>query len=143
MHKISELIDLASKAAGNTVKLAKMIEATQPNISEWRSGKRTCPPGDVALMAHIAGLDAGEWTLRAVAAKYEGTAKGEMLTQALKIGSVSADPARSALEEMIKRLGDMPEAKAGIIAVMEAFPAEKEHEKLKSIPKAKKSTRPG
>ncbi len=140
-NDIVELIDRASEAAGSANKLAKLIETTQPCISEWRSGRRTCPPGDVALMAHVAGLDAGEWTLRAVAAKYEGTAKGEMLTRALKIGSTAAEPARTALKEMASQLDNMPEVKQGILAVLGAFPPE--NEKLKSIPKARKSTRHG
>ena len=138
---LAELIDKASEAAGSDSKLAKLIEATQPHISEWRRGTRACPPGDVALMAHVAGLDAGDWTLRAVAAKYEGTAKGEMLMQALKIGSSAAEPARTALETMAGQLDDMPEVKQGILAVLNAFPPELE--KLKSTPKARRSTRRG
>jgi len=81
---IVELIDRASKAAGSDNKLAKLIDATQPNISAWRAGTRPCPPADVALMAELAGLNADEWALRAVAAKYEGTPKGDKLKRALK-----------------------------------------------------------
>lgn len=82
---IVELIDRASKAAGSDNKLAKLIDATQPHISEWRSGKRTCPPADVALMAEIAGLNADEWALRAITWKYQGTPKGDKLLRALKV----------------------------------------------------------
>lgn len=141
MQQLRELIEQASKIAGSNAALAKLIGAEAPNVNMWKSGKKPCPPGDVALMAHIAGLDAGEWALRAMAAKYEGTAKGEMLMQALKIGSNAAEPARTALKVMASQLDDMPEAKAGILAVLGAFPAESE--KLKSIPKARKSTRHG
>ncbi len=83
-ENLIELIDRASKAAGNDSKLAKLIDANQQHISQWRTGKRPCPPGDVALMAEIAGLDPDTWALRAVAAKYEGTEKGEKLKRVLK-----------------------------------------------------------
>ena len=81
---IVELIDLASKVAGSDSKLAKLIDAHQQHISQWRQGKKPCPPGDVALMAEIAGLDPDTWALRAVVAKYEGTAKGDKLKRVLK-----------------------------------------------------------
>ena len=42
------------------------------------------PPADVALVAHMAGLDAVEWGSRAIAAQHEGTAKGAKLQAALK-----------------------------------------------------------
>lgn len=130
MQNLRELIESASRKAGSDAALAKLIDVAAPNVTMWKHGKKPCPPGDVALMAEIAGLDVGDWTLRAVAAKYEGTAKGEMLMQALKIGSSAVDPARKALEVMVNQLDDMPEAKAGILAVLTAFPPE--HEKLKS-----------
>ncbi len=141
MQQLRELIEQASKIAGSNAALAKLIGAEAPNVNMWKSGKKPCPPGDVALMAHVAGLDAGEWTLRAVAAKYEGTAKGEMLMQALKIGANAAEPARTALEVMATQLDDMPEVKQGILAVLNAFPPEEE--KLKSKRKARRSTRRG
>lgn len=141
MQDLRELIESAAKIAGSDAALAKLIDVAPPNVTMWKQGKKPCPPGDVALMAHVAGLDAGEWALRAMAAKYEGTAKGEMLMQALKIGSSAAEPARTALEVMVRHLDDMPEVKQGILAVLNAFPPE--NEKLKSIPKARKSTRRG
>ena len=138
---ILELIEKASKAAGSDNKLAQLIDAHQQHISKWRKGEKPCPPADVALMAEIAGLDAAEWTLRAIAAKHEGTAKGEKLMRALKVGSNAAEPARTALETMVGQLDDMPEVKQGILAVLGAFPPE--NEKLKSTPKARRSTRRG
>ncbi len=84
MQDIAELIDRASKVAGSDNKLAKLIDAHQQHISQWRSGAKPCPPGDVALMASIAGLDADQWAIRAVVAKYEGTPKGEKLMRVLK-----------------------------------------------------------
>ena len=79
-----KLISLASEAAGSDYRLAQMMQTTRQNVSMWKHGKKTCPAGDQALMAHIAGLDAEAWTARAVIAQYEGTAKGELLKQALK-----------------------------------------------------------
>lgn len=140
-EKIAELINQASAVAGSDAKLAKLIEAPQPHISQWKSGNRPCPPADVALIAEIAGLDAAEWTLRAIAAKHEGTAKGDKLMRALKVGASAADPARAALESMATQLDDMPEVKQGILAVLNAFPPE--DEKLKSKRKARRSTRRG
>jgi len=42
------------------------------------------PVADVALTAHLAGLDAVEWCSRATAAQHEGTPKGAKLQAALK-----------------------------------------------------------
>lgn len=145
-NDIVGLIEQASAVAGSDNKLAKLIETTQPTISEWRSGKRSCPPADVALMAQIAGLDPDEWMARAVMAKYEGTPKGDKLMQALKVGRVAAlnaaEPARAALIAITDQMSDdQDEAKQGILAVLNAFPPE--DEKLKSKRKARRSTRRG
>jgi len=146
---VVELIELASKAAGSDNKLAKLIDAHQQHVSKWRSGEKPCPPGDVALMAEVAGLDPDEWMARAVLAKYEGTPKGEKLMRALKVGRMAAEagaePARAALESIVEQLDDQSdqeaEAKRGILAILEAFPPE--IEKLKSKQKARRSTRRG
>jgi hypothetical protein len=84
MQDIAELIDRASQVAGSDNKLAKLIDAHQQHISQWRSGAKPCPPADVALMASVAGLNADEWLVRAVMAKHEGTPKGEKLMRVLK-----------------------------------------------------------
>jgi len=81
---LDQLIELASKAAGSDYKLAKMLEVNRSSVSQWRSGKKPCPAGDVALMAEIAGLEPVDWTARAVAAQYEGSEKGKRLREALK-----------------------------------------------------------
>ena len=80
---LGQLIELASKAAGSDYKLAGMLDQPRSAISMWKAGKRTCPVADVALMAHIAGLDAEAWVNRAVVAQYTGTPKGEKLAVAL------------------------------------------------------------
>jgi DNA-binding transcriptional regulator YdaS (Cro superfamily) len=79
---LDELIERASKAAGNDNKLAQLLEVNRSAVSDWKHGRKTCPAGDVALMADIAGMEAEAWTCRAVAAQYTGT-KGEKVAQAL------------------------------------------------------------
>lgn len=80
---LDQLIDLASAKAGSDYKLAKLVEVTPQTISNWRHAKKTCPVGDVVLMADIAGLKSEEWAARAIVNRYEGTSKGEKLTRAL------------------------------------------------------------
>jgi len=81
---LDELIDRASKAAGNDTKLARELETSRQAVSNWRNARKTCPAADVALMAAIAGLDAEAWTARAVMSQHEGTTKGAKLEAALK-----------------------------------------------------------
>lgn len=85
---INQLIDLAAAAAGSDYKLAQMLEVSRGNVGDWRKSRRTCPVGDVALMAEIAGLKPEEWVARALIAQYEGTTKGDKIYRAL--GKVSA-----------------------------------------------------
>jgi plasmid maintenance system antidote protein VapI len=81
---LDQLLQHASDKAGSDYRLAKVLEVNRATISQWRSGKRTCPPGDVALMAEMLGLDPEAWTARAVIAQHEGTQKGVRLASALK-----------------------------------------------------------
>lgn len=81
---LDELIDKAAKVAGNDAKLAVKLGVSRQTVSNWRKGERPCPPADVALLAHVAGLEADAWGARALIAQHEGTAKGELLKQALK-----------------------------------------------------------
>jgi DNA-binding transcriptional regulator YdaS (Cro superfamily) len=80
---LDQLIDRASEKAGSDYRLAQMLEVGRSTVSQWRHGKKTCPAGDVALMADIAGLVAEDWTNRAVIAAYAGTSKGEKIARAL------------------------------------------------------------
>ena len=80
---LERLIDLASETAGSDYKLAKKLGSSRQAISDWRHGRKTCPPGDVALMADIAGMDGEAWAARAIVAQYEGTPKGEALARVL------------------------------------------------------------
>lgn len=80
---LDQLIDLASEAAGSDYKLAELLEVSRGNIGDWRKGRRSCPVGDQALMAGIAGLDAEAWHARATVAQYAGTSKGDKLYRVL------------------------------------------------------------
>lgn len=81
--KLLELIEEASKVVGSDYKLAQMLEVSRSAVSDWKHGRKPCPPADIALMASVAGLDASAWLVRATIEKYEGTAKGDMLYKAL------------------------------------------------------------
>lgn len=90
---LDQLINLASSAAGSDYKLAATLGVSRQTVSNWRHGHKTCPAGDQALMAQLAGLDAEAWVARAVASQYEGTEKGERLAQALKKALVATGAA--------------------------------------------------
>jgi hypothetical protein len=78
------LLDAAKKETGSDYKTAQRIGETRMNVSNWRNGKQAMPAYAVTLLADVAGLDAVEWSARALIAPHEGTAKGEKLKQALK-----------------------------------------------------------
>lgn len=82
MQQIAELIERAAGAAGSRYKLAKLLQVQPQTVYGWEKGK-PCPPGDIALMADIAGLDAQAWLVRATLEKYEGTPKGDQLARVL------------------------------------------------------------
>ena len=68
----------------DSYKTAHELGVSRGNLCDWRAGKKPMPVADVALAAHLAGLDAVEWCSRATAAQHEGTAKGVKLQAALK-----------------------------------------------------------
>ena len=80
---LNKLINAASARAGSDGKLALMLGVPRQHVSNWRHGHRTCTPENMALLAHIAGLDAIETLARATVRQYEGTAKGDLLMRAL------------------------------------------------------------
>lgn len=80
--EVKELIERAAAAAGTRYKLAQMLNVPTSSVYAWEKGK-PCPPGDIALMADIAGLDAQAWLVRATLEKYEGTPKGDQLARVL------------------------------------------------------------
>lgn len=80
--ELNLLIDKAAAIAGSRYKLAKQLKVSTSNLYAWEKGK-ACPPGDIALMASIAGYDPVQWLVRATLEKYEGTEKGDQLARAL------------------------------------------------------------
>lgn len=81
---VKTLLDKAKTVSGSDYKTAQELGVPRMNLSAWRHGKAHMPAADVALAAHLAGLDAVEWGSRAIAAQHEGTAKGMKLQAALK-----------------------------------------------------------
>lgn len=81
--ELLKLIDEASERAGSDGKLAAMLGVPRQHVSHWRHEHRPCNPENMALMAHIAGLNAIETLARATVKQYEGTAKGDLLMRAL------------------------------------------------------------
>jgi transcriptional regulator with XRE-family HTH domain len=81
--ELIELIDRASKAAGSQAAAARAAGIAPQKVSNWKNGIDEAPPEAVALLAHVAGLDATEWLARAACWRSEGTARGELLRQAL------------------------------------------------------------
>lgn len=77
------LIDKAASISGSRYALAKALHAKPSQVYDWEAGRKTCPPGDIALMAAIAGYDPVQWLVRATLEKYEGTEKGDQLARAL------------------------------------------------------------
>lgn len=80
---LDQLLDRAKEKTGSDYATAKQIETSRQAVSKWRHGSATCPAGDVALLAEIAGLVAEDWANRAVIAQYAGTTKGEKIARAL------------------------------------------------------------
>jgi len=80
---LDQLIERASKAAGNDSKLAKALHVSRGNVSDWRVGRRPCPAAAVVLMAEMAGLEPEKWAARALIGQYEGTPTGDNLYRAL------------------------------------------------------------
>jgi hypothetical protein len=81
---LDELLDRAKKETGSDTKLAAFLDVKKQAVSDWRHGRKPCPPADQALLAYIAGLSADDWAARALISQHEGTEKGELLKQALK-----------------------------------------------------------
>jgi hypothetical protein len=90
---LDRLLDEAKTKTGSDYATAKLLKVGRAQVSNWRTGFRTCPPADVALLAELCGYDATAWTARAVAQAYEGTEKGTLLSKALKKALVATGAA--------------------------------------------------
>jgi len=87
LSEINKLLDAAKKMCGSDYQIAKVLPKVTPQlVSDWRAGRKNPQPEDLALVAELGGLNAEEWLARAVVAKHEGTAKGDMLMRALGKG---------------------------------------------------------
>lgn len=81
--EVVRLLDAAKDRLGSDYKVAKVMGVPQQQVSEWRTGKRTCVAADRALLAGLAGEDALQELVRATLAKYDGTSRGDKLRQLL------------------------------------------------------------
>jgi hypothetical protein len=82
-EQITQLIDRASNVAGSQNKAAQMAGINPQNLSHYRTGLREMPPEAVAAIAHVAGLNATEWLVRATLWRSEGKGYAEVLKAAL------------------------------------------------------------
>ena len=89
-ERLITLIDQASMRAGNDSKLAKMVESTRMNVSQWRHGKRSCPLEAQVLMAAIAERDIQKEIAEALIEQNANTPRGEKLVSALGKALMSA-----------------------------------------------------
>lgn len=83
LESLNLLIDQGKSIAGSDYKLARLTGHTPQQISDWRHGRKLCPPEDQALIAGIAGLNPEQVALRALVEKHEGTPKGDRLMKVL------------------------------------------------------------
>ena len=93
LTQINEMIDKATAIAGSDGKLGSLIGQPRTVISDWRHGRKKCPPEDIALMAGVAGLDAEAWLIRATIERHKGTAKGDRLLKVLGKGLLATGAA--------------------------------------------------
>ena len=151
LQELNLLIDQAALIAGSDLLLAKKIAVAQPVISMWRSGARTCSPADRAILAGIAGGDAVSELVKATLEREKGTRKGALLGELLgkraarvvEESQAAESPAHAALQAVVDQL-DMTdererEARAGILAVLGAFPPTEEDVKVKLYRKSFKT----
>lgn len=89
LESLNLLIDQAKAISGSDYKLAKMTGHTPQQISDWRHGRKPCPPEDQALIAGVAGLNPEQVAIRALVEKHEGTAKGDRLMKVLGKASLA------------------------------------------------------
>lgn len=85
-NRIAALIKQASEKAGSSYKLAKLIHRTDSEVSQWKTGKKTCPVQAQAMMAEIAGLNAPEVALYAVIESEKDPKRKEVLARVLGKG---------------------------------------------------------
>ena len=142
LEKLILLIEEAGLIAGSEYKLAKRMGIPQTMLTDWKAGRRACSPADRAILAGIAGQDAKDELVRATLEREEGTRRGLLLGELLgkraerviEESQAAESPAHAALQEIVNQLdeGDEREriAKAGILAILGAFPENEEEMKV-------------
>lgn len=88
--RLVDLINEASKQAGNQSKLAELVADSRQNLSAWKNGARACPLDAQVIMGSIIGTDIDEVIRAALIEQAQGTARGEKLKSALKKASMLA-----------------------------------------------------
>lgn len=81
--ELTELIEKAAKEAGSKSELARRIGVAPQRLDDWRTGRRSCPPEKVALIASEGNFHAEQWLARATLWKHEGSEDGTRLKKAL------------------------------------------------------------
>jgi transcriptional regulator with XRE-family HTH domain len=81
-----QLIDAAKTHTGSDAETARRLGVTFQEVSNWRHGRRTCPPDMKARLAQIAGLDPTNALIEAV---MEGL----------------SEPRKTGLQDALKRAG--------------------------------------
>ena len=101
---VVRLLDSAKAAEGSDAKVAARLGVSPQLLSNWRGGRKNAQPEDAALLAWIAGLDAGAWLKRAMIEKHLDSKKGLLIANALECkekmqgvppsgsGSIAAQP---------------------------------------------------
>jgi DNA-binding transcriptional regulator YdaS (Cro superfamily) len=97
-ESLNLLIAKAAAIAGSEYKLAKLLGIPQPHVSAWKSGKRTCTPGDRARLAGFAHEDAQQELARATINAATGI-KREQLQRLL--GKLSHQTGEALLSAML------------------------------------------
>lgn len=151
LEKLIFLIEEAGLIAGSEYKLAKRMGIPQTMLTDWKAGRRACSPADRAILAGIAGQDAKDELVRATLEREEGTRRGLLLGELLgkraerviEESQAAESPAHAALQAVVDQL-DMTdererEARAGILAVLGAFPPTEEDVKVKLYRKSFKT----
>lgn len=82
-REIVELIERAAKAAGSQAAAARAAGVQAQKVTHWKNGQEEPPPEAVAALAHVAGLDATEWLVRATLWRSEGKGYAGVLKEAL------------------------------------------------------------
>lgn len=81
---LDQMIDNASKKAGNDTELAKKLEVAKTVISDWRHDRKKCSPEDQFLMVGLTGVNPVYAGVRAMVHKHAGTSKGARLKEMLE-----------------------------------------------------------